>query len=74
MTRRKLITRYDGTKGTAHRAIAKSTVAARPGYLFVVFTTGLHKGYALELPTSELKYRGKYVDSLPEADFLSADR
>ncbi len=73
-TRRKLVTRFTGDKGTAHRAIANGTVTARPGYVFVVFTTGIHKGYALDVPLSDLKYRGKYVSMLPDADYLSPDR
>lgn len=71
---RKLITRYDGTKGTAHRRIAQGTIEARSGFLFVVFTTGLHKGYAIEVPITELKYRGTSVGRLSEDRFLSPDR
>jgi hypothetical protein len=70
---RKLVTRYTGDKGTAHRKIAKGTIEARQGNVFMVFTTGLNKGYALEIPLSDLKYRGKYVNSLPDAEFMSAD-
>jgi hypothetical protein len=71
---RKLVTRYTGDKGTAHHTIGNGSNGARTGYVYVVFTTGLHKGYALEIPTSELKYRGKPVDQLPESEWLSADR
>lgn len=74
MTRRKIVTRYTGDRGTAHKRIAKGTIAARPGFVYVVFTTGLLKDGALELPTSELKYRGQYIDRLPEAEYLSEDR
>lgn len=73
-TPRKLVTRFDGDKGTAHRVIGKGSRRACLGYVFVVFTTGSHKGYALEVPVTELKYRGKYVYQLSEAIWLSADR
>jgi hypothetical protein len=73
-TPRKLVTRYTGDKGTAHRRIAKGSVAARRGHIFMVFTTGLNKGYALEIPTSDVKYRGQYIDRLPETAYLSEDR
>jgi hypothetical protein len=73
-TRRKLVTRYTGDKGTAHRRIANGTIEARPGNVFLLFVTGLNKGYALEVPLSDLKYRGNYVSTLPDADYLSADR
>lgn len=74
MSHRKLVTRYTGDKGTAHRRIAAGTVEARAGNVFIVFTTGLHKGYALEVPTSEVKYRGQYIDRLSESVYLSEDR
>lgn len=71
---RKLVTRYTGDKGTAHRRIANGTIEARSGHVFMVFTTGLHKNHALEIPQSELKYRGKYVNLLSDAVWLSPDR
>ena len=72
--RRKIVTRYTGDKATLHRRIARGTVAARPGYVFAVFTTGLHKGYALELPLSEFKRGDRYATALPEAEYISEDR
>lgn len=71
---RKLVTRYSGERGTAHLAIAKGTMKARFGFLWFIATTGLNKGYALEIPMNELKYRGRYVDTLPASDFLTEDR
>lgn len=71
--RRKLITVYTGHKGTAHRRIAKGTREARAGNLFVLYADGPHKGYVLEHPISDLKYRGRYVGFLSEAEFLSED-
>lgn len=72
--RRKIIDRYTGERGTVHRRIAKGTVAARPGNVFIVFITGLNKGYALEIPESDCKYRGKYLSALPESVWLSEDK
>lgn len=71
---RKLATRYDGTRATIHRAIAQGTMTARPGYVWAVFTTGLHKGHALECPANEFKYRGQYLPMLAESAYLSEDR
>jgi hypothetical protein len=72
--KRKLATRYTGDRGTLHRRIAQGTIEARSGNVFMVFATGLNKGYALEIPLSEVKYRGKYLSMLPEAEYLSEDR
>lgn len=72
--RAKLVTRYTADKGTAHRAIAKGTMTARAGHIWMIFATGVNKGYALELPTSEFKYRGKYIDQLAESLWLSDPR
>lgn len=71
---RKLVTRYTEDRATLHRRIAQGTIAAQPGNVFAVFTTGVHKGYALELPLSEFKYRGKYASQLPEDRYLSEDK
>jgi hypothetical protein len=75
---RKLVTRHDGTKGTAHKAIANGTMQAGAGRVFVVFTSAPGKpwlkGFALNMPTNELKFRGQYVDRLPESVYLSPDR
>jgi hypothetical protein len=72
--KRKLCDRYTGDRGTLHRRIANGTISARPGYVFMVFTTGILKPYALEIATSEVKYRGTHIDRLPESDYLSPDR
>lgn len=71
--RRKIVTRYTGEKGTLHARINKGTLPARARSVWMFFTTGLCKGYFLEIPTSELKYRGQYIDRLAESAYLSPD-
>ncbi len=69
---------YEGSKVTVHRAIANGTCPASPGRLFVVFVKAPKHPYlrnmALELPINRITYKGRYVASLPEAEFISADR